>query len=269
MSLGSPWMLLSLVLVPLLVLAYVRLVAPAVASCRPARGGGARADRRVEAEPAVAAARPVRALRGGARRGLRRARPADDESRAAAAGGHRDPRLRRLEQHAGRGSRADPAPGREGQRRPRSRSASRARSASASSRSAKAPSPCSGRRTSRRTWSPRSGASRWVAAPRSDRASSPRSARSRGSGCRSTSPRSRATAARSTSGSTARPRSCSSRTGRTPRSSDPLQIAEVASSAGVRVHTVGIGTPEGTVVEIDGFSVATALDEELLTESPK
>ena len=47
---------------------------------------------------------------------------------------------------------------------------------------------------------------------------------------------------------------------------DPLQIAEVASSAGVRVHSIGIGTPEGTVVEIDGFSVATALDEELLTE---
>ena len=47
---------------------------------------------------------------------------------------------------------------------------------------------------------------------------------------------------------------------------DPLQIAEVASSAGVRVHTVGIGTPEGSVVEIDGFSVATALDEDLLTE---
>jgi len=47
---------------------------------------------------------------------------------------------------------------------------------------------------------------------------------------------------------------------------DPLQVAEVASSAGVRVHAVGIGTPEGTVVEIDGFSVGTALDEELLTE---
>jgi Ca-activated chloride channel homolog len=47
---------------------------------------------------------------------------------------------------------------------------------------------------------------------------------------------------------------------------DPLQIAEVASSAGVRVHAIGIGTTEGTVVEVDGFSVATALDEELLTE---
>ncbi len=47
---------------------------------------------------------------------------------------------------------------------------------------------------------------------------------------------------------------------------DPLQLAELASSAGVRVHTIGIGTPEGTVVEVDGFSVGTALDEELLTE---
>ena len=47
---------------------------------------------------------------------------------------------------------------------------------------------------------------------------------------------------------------------------DPLQLAEVASSAGVRVHAIGIGTPEGAVVEIDGFNVATALDEEQLTE---
>ena len=47
---------------------------------------------------------------------------------------------------------------------------------------------------------------------------------------------------------------------------DPLALAELASSAGVAVHAIGIGTPEGTVVEIDGFNVATALDEELLTE---
>ena len=47
---------------------------------------------------------------------------------------------------------------------------------------------------------------------------------------------------------------------------DPLRVAEVASSAGVRVHAVGLGTPEGTVVEIDGFNVATALDAELLSE---
>jgi Ca-activated chloride channel family protein len=47
---------------------------------------------------------------------------------------------------------------------------------------------------------------------------------------------------------------------------DPLQLAELASSAGVRVHTIGVGTPEGTVVQVDGFSIGTALDEEQLTE---
>ncbi len=47
---------------------------------------------------------------------------------------------------------------------------------------------------------------------------------------------------------------------------DPVRLAEVASSAGVRIHAIGVGTPEGTVVEIDGFNVATALDEAQLTE---
>jgi Ca-activated chloride channel family protein len=47
---------------------------------------------------------------------------------------------------------------------------------------------------------------------------------------------------------------------------DPVSVAEVASVAGVRVHTIGIGTAAGTVVEIEGFSVATALDGELLEE---
>jgi Ca-activated chloride channel family protein len=47
---------------------------------------------------------------------------------------------------------------------------------------------------------------------------------------------------------------------------DPLRLAEVASSAGVHVHAIGIGTPEGTVIEVDGFRVATALDEEQLTQ---
>ena len=45
---------------------------------------------------------------------------------------------------------------------------------------------------------------------------------------------------------------------------DPVSVAEVASVAGVRVHTIGIGTEAGTVVEIDGFNVATALDSDLL-----
>lgn len=47
---------------------------------------------------------------------------------------------------------------------------------------------------------------------------------------------------------------------------DPLKLAEVASSAGVRVHAIGVGTEAGTVVQVDGFNVATALDEELLTK---
>ncbi len=47
---------------------------------------------------------------------------------------------------------------------------------------------------------------------------------------------------------------------------DPLAVAKLASVAGVHVHTIGIGSPKGTVVEIDGFSVATALDETTLTQ---
>jgi Ca-activated chloride channel family protein len=45
---------------------------------------------------------------------------------------------------------------------------------------------------------------------------------------------------------------------------DPVGMAEVASSAGVPIHAIGLGTKEGTVVQIDGFSEATALDEDLL-----
>lgn len=49
-------------------------------------------------------------------------------------------------------------------------------------------------------------------------------------------------------------------------SPDPLKLAEVASTAGVPIHAIGVGTPQGTVVQIDGFNVATALDKDLLTE---
>ena len=45
---------------------------------------------------------------------------------------------------------------------------------------------------------------------------------------------------------------------------DPLEVAELASSAGVRVYPVGIGSPRGTVIEVDGFQLATALDEPTL-----
>jgi Ca-activated chloride channel family protein len=46
---------------------------------------------------------------------------------------------------------------------------------------------------------------------------------------------------------------------------DPLALAELASVAGVRIHAIGVGSPAGTVIEVDGFSTATALDEATLT----
>lgn len=46
---------------------------------------------------------------------------------------------------------------------------------------------------------------------------------------------------------------------------DAVAAAELAATAGVRVQTIGIGTAEGTTIEVEGFRVATALDEELLT----
>ncbi len=45
---------------------------------------------------------------------------------------------------------------------------------------------------------------------------------------------------------------------------DPIDVADLASTAGVRVYPIGLGSPEGTVLQIDGFQVATALDEPLL-----
>jgi Ca-activated chloride channel family protein len=45
---------------------------------------------------------------------------------------------------------------------------------------------------------------------------------------------------------------------------DPLALAEVASTAGVHVHAIGLGTEQGTVVQVDGFNVATSLDAPML-----
>jgi Ca-activated chloride channel family protein len=45
---------------------------------------------------------------------------------------------------------------------------------------------------------------------------------------------------------------------------NPVPMARLASTAGVRVQTVGIGTAAGTTVEIDGFKVATALESQTL-----
>jgi Ca-activated chloride channel family protein len=45
---------------------------------------------------------------------------------------------------------------------------------------------------------------------------------------------------------------------------DPHAAAELASAAGVRIEPIGLGTPDGTVIEVDGFSIATSLDEPAL-----
>ena len=46
---------------------------------------------------------------------------------------------------------------------------------------------------------------------------------------------------------------------------DVEAATDLAAGAGVRIETVGVGTTRGTTVEVDGFQVATALDEELLS----
>jgi Ca-activated chloride channel family protein len=45
---------------------------------------------------------------------------------------------------------------------------------------------------------------------------------------------------------------------------DPLELAQEAARAGIKIYTVGIGTPEGTVLQIQGRNVFTRLDEETL-----
>lgn len=47
---------------------------------------------------------------------------------------------------------------------------------------------------------------------------------------------------------------------------DPLEIAQVAAEAGVRIYPIGIGTPEGTVVQLEGFNILTQLNEPALEE---
>jgi Ca-activated chloride channel homolog len=47
---------------------------------------------------------------------------------------------------------------------------------------------------------------------------------------------------------------------------DPLEMAKVASLAGVKLYPVGLGSEEGTVIELDGLKVATKLDTALLQQ---
>ena len=45
---------------------------------------------------------------------------------------------------------------------------------------------------------------------------------------------------------------------------DPIMASQVAADLGVRVYTVGVGTPGGTNIEVEGMTVHTALDETML-----
>ena len=47
---------------------------------------------------------------------------------------------------------------------------------------------------------------------------------------------------------------------------DAEAVAQLASTAGVHIYPIGIGSTQGTVLQIDGFSVATALDEQTLKQ---
>ena len=49
-------------------------------------------------------------------------------------------------------------------------------------------------------------------------------------------------------------------------SPDPIELAKLASVAGLRIYPIGLGTARGTVVDIDGFNVATKLDEDTLQQ---
>ena len=47
---------------------------------------------------------------------------------------------------------------------------------------------------------------------------------------------------------------------------DPIEVAQMAIERGVRVYTVGLGSEDGTTIEIDGFNLFTQLNEPVLQE---
>lgn len=48
--------------------------------------------------------------------------------------------------------------------------------------------------------------------------------------------------------------------------SDPLEAANVAAAQGVRIYTIGLGSPAGATIDLDGFSVHTQLNETALRQ---
>jgi Ca-activated chloride channel homolog len=47
---------------------------------------------------------------------------------------------------------------------------------------------------------------------------------------------------------------------------DPLATAQTAADRGIRIYTVGIGSPAGTTLKINGFTVHTQLNEDMLKQ---
>jgi len=54
--------------------------------------------------------------------------------------------------------------------------------------------------------------------------------------------------------------------GRTTTGPDPVEAARIAAERGVKVFTVGIGTPEGEIIGFEGWSMRVRLDEGALKE---
>jgi Ca-activated chloride channel homolog len=47
---------------------------------------------------------------------------------------------------------------------------------------------------------------------------------------------------------------------------NPLEAAQTAADRGVRIYTVGLGSPAGTTLHVNGFTVHTQLNEDLLKQ---
>jgi len=47
-------------------------------------------------------------------------------------------------------------------------------------------------------------------------------------------------------------------------SPDPMVAVRAAAERGIRIHTIAIGSPQGTVVTVNGFSIFTQVNEQLL-----
>jgi Ca-activated chloride channel family protein len=54
--------------------------------------------------------------------------------------------------------------------------------------------------------------------------------------------------------------------GENTESLDPLEIAQLAAEASVRIYPVGIGSPEGIILEVEGYNVLTRLNEGTLQD---